>query len=453
MNLSNPGLSAFAALKAEKESWLSRVFVPPRDYDFIAAPGSTLIYSSGGGGKSALLRALATQWQSGEEGILAVVWHPDLPMDEEISARHAWRDMLFARIGFSLLAYTLAEDARAAALPQWASEFLSTFLQVYPTPLFDWNIIRLRNTVGEAGKAWLDRYFSTSADASLASGLSQLPAHRLLQYLLQFLPNVNIGEIVVLVDGLERWETQDQAHLFAFLSDFLATLALFELPELSFKVALPSSWRDSLRSAGAVARRRVEQTELDWSQEELLAMVDKRLAWAMADPELTLKSLCPQADLASWLTSYGGHSPRGWLALARGIFKAYLENDHRPLSQAQWQEVSRHLLPNLQVFEEDRIFIGEREITGLSPSLRAVVRYLYEHDHRICSREELYFRAYRGLPRVPRNGEIDYESPESWRGSFDMVISRLRQEIEPDPNRPRYLITHRGRGIRLEHTA
>ena len=452
MNNNNPGLSAFAPLKAEKESWLPQVFVPPRDYDFLAAPGSILIYSLGGGGKSALLQILASRWRGDDEGILAVVWRPELPLDEEKSAHHAWRDMLFAQIGFDLLEYILAVEARVASLSEWASRFLAMFVQLFPPPLFDWELMRLQETSSAAGKTWIAQYLLTSDSPTSSTALAQLPANRLLQYLLKFLPDVHLSEIVVLVDGLERWETLDQSHLFAFLSDFLATLALFEFPELSFKVALPSSWREGLRSAGAVARRRAEEIELTWSEDELLAMVNKRLAWAMDDPDLTLSSLSPQADLVPWLARYGGRSPRGWLVLARGVLKAYLENDRHPWSEAQWRQVRRQLLPSLRVTGRDRIFIGECEITGLSSNLRTVVRYLYEHSHRICSRDELYFLAYRGLPKIPRKGDPDYEAPNLWRGSFDMVISRLRQEIEPDPNNPRYLITHRGQGLKLEHT-
>ena len=82
------------------------------------------------------------------------------------------------------------------------------------------------------------------------------------------------------------------------------------------------------------------------------------------------------------------------------------------------------------------------EVKGISESLFRVLEYLYVRDGEICSRKELYTRAYR-----PDEGLIG-----DWDGVMETVLWRLRQAIEPDPRHPIFLITERKRGIRLART-
>jgi len=449
MSRSSIDISAFASLKAEKEPWLPQVFLPPRNYAFIAAADSALIYSPGGGGKSALLHMLAYEWQDGKNGVLVVQWRPELPAADDVNARDAWLNMLFSQMGFSLLEYLIANGELINQLPNWAAKFLEAFLSKYRPPWFELELLRLMDNASQDARDWLERYVAEVSNAQkLFSGI---PVTRTVSFFLKCLDTIGLSNMVVLIDGLEGWEATETDYVSAYLTEFLSMLALFEFAELSFKLALPLSWRQRLRTAGVVSRRRASEFMLEWTQEELVEIANRRLTWSAKNPDLSLSSLCPNCNLIPWLTEYGGHSPRQWLSLTAGIVRAYIENEQQPISLKQWQRLKRQLLPRLRITADNRIFIGERELTGIASNLRAVLRYLYEHDHRICSREELYYRAYRGYHRIPDRLDVNWESPASWRGAFDMVISRLRSELEPDPNHPKYIITYRGQGIKLNH--
>lgn len=67
-----------------------------------------------------------------------------------------------------------------------------------------------------------------------------------------------------------------------------------------------------------------------------------------------------------------------------------------------------------------------------------VLLYLHGHNDRPVSRDELLHRVW-GYARHP-----DLETR-----TVDIHIAKLRRKIEPEPSRPRYLITVRGAGYRL----
>ncbi|MCB1740453.1 MAG: response regulator transcription factor [Gammaproteobacteria bacterium] len=68
----------------------------------------------------------------------------------------------------------------------------------------------------------------------------------------------------------------------------------------------------------------------------------------------------------------------------------------------------------------------------------AVLSYLRENSERPVSREELLARVW-GYAR-----DLDIETR-----TVDIHIAKLRRKIEPDPSSPRYLVTIRGAGYRL----
>jgi len=84
-----------------------------------------------------------------------------------------------------------------------------------------------------------------------------------------------------------------------------------------------------------------------------------------------------------------------------------------------------------------RVFRGEAEIS-LTPTEFRLLTFLYENAGRVISRERL----------------LDYLWENRAEGvlsrTVDMAVGRLRRKIEPDPKRPRFLITVPGFGYRLD---
>ena len=67
-----------------------------------------------------------------------------------------------------------------------------------------------------------------------------------------------------------------------------------------------------------------------------------------------------------------------------------------------------------------------------------MLQYLAAHTERPVSRDELLNKVW-GYAR-----DIDIETR-----TVDIHIAKLRRKIEPEPSRPRHLVTVRGAGYRL----
>lgn len=87
--------------------------------------------------------------------------------------------------------------------------------------------------------------------------------------------------------------------------------------------------------------------------------------------------------------------------------------------------------------ENSEVWVESRKI-DLAPGEYALLLVLYRQPNRLCTRQEisqqLYSTAY-GLET---------------EDAINTTMARLRRKVEPDPSRPRYITTVRGRGYKLE---
>jgi two-component system phosphate regulon response regulator PhoB len=86
-----------------------------------------------------------------------------------------------------------------------------------------------------------------------------------------------------------------------------------------------------------------------------------------------------------------------------------------------------------------RVFLGEREISLTSTEFN-LLEYFLMHPGRAYSRDQLLEAVW---------GEARYVTPRT----VDVHIRRLREQIEEQPDNPRYLTTVRGFGYRFEEPA
>jgi DNA-binding winged helix-turn-helix (wHTH) protein len=80
-----------------------------------------------------------------------------------------------------------------------------------------------------------------------------------------------------------------------------------------------------------------------------------------------------------------------------------------------------------------------------------VLQYLYHHRGDVCTKERLYYCAYRGKKRPPAIGEDGYEAPHRWQSGLENAISNLRRVLEPMQGKHTYITTKRGTGYALHH--
>ena len=218
------------------------------------------------------------------------------------------------------------------------------------------------------------------------------------------------------------------------------------------RLILSTAQKSSLWDSSGIERRRLDMVPLRWLEAELRSIVERHLAVATTGGITRLGDLCKDKGLADWLARTGGDTPRGWLEETRSVAAHYFAQG-RPLTAKEWKEIRRQRPPRLSVdFEIGRVVVGRREIETIGAGELALLQYLYKNHGRVCSRAELFHKAY--LPAVNPTSvtlQPSKELAKEFEGTLDTALWRLRGAIEPDPKDPLYVVTRRGQGVRLEN--
>jgi hypothetical protein len=88
--------------------------------------------------------------------------------------------------------------------------------------------------------------------------------------------------------------------------------------------------------------------------------------------------------------------------------------------------------------ESGRVWVSGQEVAELTDLEYRLLLLLYGHLNEICTKDQIADAVW---------GQNYLEAMDDAR--IDKLVSRLRARIEPDPTRPRYLITVRRRGYKL----
>lgn len=94
-------------------------------------------------------------------------------------------------------------------------------------------------------------------------------------------------------------------------------------------------------------------------------------------------------------------------------------------------------LPALEVDLVAGVVRVNREPVELSAKEFALLAYLYEHQGRVCPKDEI------GQAVWPEYEDAVYDY------QIENLVGRLRRKIEPDPSEPKTLLTLRGLGYKL----
>lgn len=442
-------LLAFEHLRAEEEPWLAEAFVAPADFALLIGPRSTVLYGEGGSGKTALLRMIAHRAPA---NAFCLFWSPRFEAGEALDNPDTWADGFLQTCAVALRNRFAHHPQMWATLPEWVQGFLADCFRRYREPLWAFAYARLQADLDEAGKAWLEAVMTPSPGPT-PYAVADWSRARVLEYLAEAVAAAGWQGLWVLGDGFQVWEQHEDPAVEKAVQEglgrWVSSLTLLDQRAFTLKLALPLSWQETLRSTRAIRTRRLEEYVLNWEKENLTAIVGKRLGLAAGRPDLDLEALCPTCDLSGWLWRYAGANPRRWLSQARGLYQAYRQAGNRPLTPEEWRQLNRRLAPYLTLVGNEKgvVYVGPHRVELPDPLYR-VLAYLYGED-RVCSREELYFVAYKGLERVPHSGETGWEPPSAWRGNMDTVLWRLRKAIEPDPDHPLFIQTVRGQGVKL----
>lgn len=439
------GIEAFSSLKAEEEGmWLLEAFIPPPDFQSLCEPRSFVILGKEGSGKTALYRALIDR---ASFNYLLVKWEPFFPSKDPTSREGLFEmiRVVFRSIALALLEY-IAQ--RLNEVPNWVRDFILSFTHYALGE--NWkDELKLRGLVDYIPLITLAPSLPLSMTGSPPLCIAEL---------LKAISFLGLKGIWILGDNLEKWLSADEETAVACLQSFFSTLPLFEVPGFCFKFFLPLERKlpvYKLRKASGIERRRVEIYQIKWTKETLKEIVERRFHVASGGKVSSLSQVIENdflPDLLSWLERWGGELPKGWLEAARPLACLYFNSSMgKPVKKEEWLQARRSILPRLILDREERkVIVGWREIEDIPESLYSILAYLEEKPGKLCSREELYYKAYRKYPSIPNSKEPKWEESWVWTELLDNLLYRLRQLIEPDPSDPILITTLRGKGVKLE---
>lgn len=449
------GSAVFDRLRAEYETdWLPRVFVEPPGFHALQGQRSILVIGDEGSGRTALCKQLIHLAETGEGGPLIVEWQPSFsPLSGAgLDTYRISMQQIFDQIARSLVLGIGRQPGAFQKASAWVQETAIWFAQSYLQGSKRRLLARLEEDAASAESlAAVRRLLTDNVDAVLAPDASE---RLVIAEVTDIVQRLGWSGIWLLVDGLETWLQIEADALTRTLDSLLSTLEFFEIPSFSLKLMAPRLLEPILMQSGGVQRNRLAVMHLHWSEADLRVIVEARLALASGRDNFSLHELYREDALLPWLKQYGGDLPRGWLELLRPLADLYFASvEQKPLDQTAWKQVQKRHLPRLRIdLRLDRVYVGYKEIENIAPIPYQILRYLYEHPARRCSREEIYYRVYRGLPSVPQTfQDKNWLHPAEWRSWSATTIARLREAIEPDPGHPVYVVTERGKEIGLRN--
>ena len=333
--------SLFNTLKAENEPWLGEVFISLPAFERLRENHSTILYGETGSGKSVLRMQLM---RDQGDRVFTALWMPE-PLLENPSggtslANQAMRQALRACVESLILEGDLSRrlvepSNHLSSALQW---FFRTYLPFDPAFYIQSQSEKL--TKDEA------QWYLGLADKTLPPLVTERASiNDQLRLLLAVLRQAKYDQLWLTIDGLERWTPHQAGEQVAGLLDaILSTLVAFDVPGVVFKFFVPAMLKGSLHGTAGVERHRAEEILLEWSMDDLQAMVEKRLAYAFSAKKFSISMLCKGDGFVSWLKEFGGNSPRDWLKLAEPLVVEYKKQGKR-LSAKQGYEVMRQHPP------------------------------------------------------------------------------------------------------------
>ncbi|RLC75854.1 MAG: hypothetical protein DRI61_14245, partial [Chloroflexi bacterium] len=376
-----------------------------------------------------------------------------VPPSEEIRPGLAWVKQMARRIldacAASLIHHLAHHPEDYTVAPPWAQARLVWFIHRFTLgkPELRWGPL----TESQYRGASLIRQILTATVPDVI--YEDAPLEQIIAELVNALQTMGMESIWVLSDGLEGWSEIAFDRLIEGLRAFFSTLSLFEHKGLVYKLCLLAHIEPVISRAGGLARRRIESIHLRWDAPTLRRLVERRLAFAFGREAFSLQELCSAPDFLEWLEKVGGESPREWLDQIAILAEYYARHpDASPIDEKTWRKLRLRHPPRFYLDEKRcQAIVGGRRINleELPEKAYEILRYLYQRSGEVVSKGELYFRVYRGLDRVPRPADPDYEAPKDYASLIDTNIWRLRKAIEPDPKNPVLLITRRGFGVTL----
>jgi hypothetical protein len=359
---------------------------------------------------------------------------------EPLLSIRQFREEVFRELGVAALEWAGRFPQRVQRTPQWAQHVWIACVEAFIPSIEQERLMDRYPALREAFTR------GRTARESVRSTFTPDCSVETLRSWVQALREMGCLGVWVVVEGLEMWESPESDALKEQLRHVLSSMVWFEQLDFAIKILIPARFSAALLSTAKLQNRRIQPVALTWSVNALKEIVERRLRFLTGKQDSTLETLIQDGLLLEWLKRYGGMVPRGWLDLAYPFVKAYLEKK-APLCISEAEDIFRTHPPRLRLDVERKQVILGYSVWEVSPQSYDLLEFLYRQPDFSCTKEELYYRALRRLPNIPRKDMEGWEAPSTWWGVMDTALWRLRKDLEWDPRNPLYVLSERRKGI------
>jgi DNA-binding response OmpR family regulator len=117
-------------------------------------------------------------------------------------------------------------------------------------------------------------------------------------------------------------------------------------------------------------------------------------------------------------------------------------------ASSQTTQVPEQALHGIWIDQANQEVWVEGRLVDLTPQEFKILAYLYERSSQLCTRTMILKEALDDPSETDTNAAQRLSIVDE-ASRLNTAMGRLRQKIEPDPERPQYIITMRGRGYKL----
>lgn len=427
--------SFFKSTAPENDTNLSAYFVEPDVLATLLNPESTLLSAPQGYGKSTLAWRARRQMQ------------------------HDW-------LNVSLENVDVVDGDVMMVLLRQITQGMWNYIEINPATLAN------LQTRAAAARYFLQQFSDVDIDFLLACLAEDVPAHadiveafraiqprelfsvtasdtQRLSILGDCIQKLGMQGVIIWIDLSAEFKQLSPGFLQA-LQGFFGSLHLMRRRALYIKCLAPPSVCQHLQTLRGLETLSVNHLALHWSPEQMIRLIDQRLALASEQPGITLAQLIAPELCTTFLNDFtDARSPCEWLILTRLIVEKVNATGEMPLIEQSWLHVRRtYCAERVRIWldEQGSFWRGKQLLVDLTPKKRAIyplVKYLYEHPgvHRTYT--------------LTRALDVD-------ETNLNTMISRARKDhLEPflpmDGDSEEawiYLVTDlKGGGYALRHTA
>lgn len=455
---------------AEPESALVQYFIPhPAFYEIAGRadqPRSSFLIARRGCGKTTSRRALEWQCRVGrmDAPVLAIAY---LEFTRALEAADATNRVgirphvnELLRLGLPQLVESIArQPERASIFHGGLLEEFALYLKQYsdlhsPIGLDRWLLRKgwLSDKVNAyalmAGQAPAGQPFFNFLVALLTiKPARRLPRESLVERLARFVELATLAgyeSIYFLIDRLDERQpmASNPSAAVNLIEDLVTNLPLMELERAAFKFFLTPEMMDGLRTLPGFRSDRLLIRDIEWDEEELADLIDRRVKVFSNDRLPSLDVLAVDTDLVARMASAAQGSPRNMLRLAELVlfwhYRRVGEQGDVGLTQADLDQALRSfaaeqpattagLIPSsptaagqrLYIDAADIVWCGEISKGRLTGKQHRVLAHLLENEGRVCTYDSLLEAVHGVLHKAERYTD----------NSIDKLVDRLELRL------------------------